>query len=182
MPEGETLAAFAATGAVLAIHLSVHMLDKVITELAPHYGTDCPVAVVWRASWPDQIIVRATLGTLDLSLSSALERTALIFVGRTLGRAGFRREPALCRRLRSTVPAARNQPALSRGVLMARWSGHLRTRVRGRQDDADVGAGARISRPRPDRAVLQERTRLHRSGLSRGGDGAHLASISTAGR
>jgi precorrin-4/cobalt-precorrin-4 C11-methyltransferase len=89
MPEGETLAAFAATGAVLAIHLSVHILDKVITELAPHYGTDCPVAVVWRASWPDQIIVRATLGTLDLSLSSALERTALIFVGRTLGAQDF---------------------------------------------------------------------------------------------
>ena len=59
MPEGETLAAFAATGAVLAIHLSVHVLDKVIAELTPHYGPDCPVAVVWRASWPDQIIVRS---------------------------------------------------------------------------------------------------------------------------
>ena len=46
MPEGETLAAFAATGAVLAIHLSVHVLDKVIAELTPHYGSDCPVAVV----------------------------------------------------------------------------------------------------------------------------------------
>jgi precorrin-4/cobalt-precorrin-4 C11-methyltransferase len=89
MPEGETLAAFAATGAVLAIHLSVHVLDKVIVELSPHYGTDCPVAVVWRASWPDQIIVRATLGTLDSSLSGALERTALIFVGRTLGAQDF---------------------------------------------------------------------------------------------
>ena len=89
MPEGETLAAFAATGAVLAIHLSVHMLDKVIAELTPHYGPDCPVAVVWRASWPDQIIVRATLGTLDASIRGALERTALIFVGRTLGARDF---------------------------------------------------------------------------------------------
>ena len=89
MPEGETLAAFAATGAVLAIHLSVHVLDKVITELTPHYGPDCPVAVVWRASWPDQIIVRATLGTLDASIRGALERTALIFVGRTLGARDF---------------------------------------------------------------------------------------------
>jgi precorrin-4/cobalt-precorrin-4 C11-methyltransferase len=89
MPEGETLAAFAATGAVLAIHLSMHVLDKVIAELTPHYGTDCPVAVVWRASWPDQIIVRATLGTLDASMSGALERTTLIFVGRTLGAQDF---------------------------------------------------------------------------------------------
>jgi precorrin-4/cobalt-precorrin-4 C11-methyltransferase len=89
MPEGETLAAFAATGAVLAIHLSVHVLDKVVAELTPHYGLDCPVAVVWRASWPDQIIVRATLGTLDASLSGALERTALILVGRTLGAQDF---------------------------------------------------------------------------------------------
>ena len=89
MPEGETLAAFAATGAVLAIHLSVHVLDKVIAELTPHYGADCPLAIVWRASWPDQIIVRATLGTLDSSLSGALERTALILVGRTLGAQDF---------------------------------------------------------------------------------------------
>jgi precorrin-4/cobalt-precorrin-4 C11-methyltransferase len=89
MPEGETLAAFAATGAVLAIHLSVHVLDKVIAELTPHYGPDCPIAVVWRASWPDQIVVRATLGTLDSSLSGALERTALIFVGQTLGAQDF---------------------------------------------------------------------------------------------
>jgi precorrin-4/cobalt-precorrin-4 C11-methyltransferase len=89
MPEGETLAAFAATGAVLAIHLSVHVLDKVIAELTPHYGADCPVAVVWRASWPDQRIVRATLGTLDSSISGELERTALIFVGRTLGAQDF---------------------------------------------------------------------------------------------
>jgi len=89
MPEGETLAAFAATGAVLAIHLSVHVLDKVIAELTPHYGPDCPVAVVWRASWPDQRIVRATLGTLDSSISGELERTALIFIGRTLGAQDF---------------------------------------------------------------------------------------------
>jgi precorrin-4/cobalt-precorrin-4 C11-methyltransferase len=89
MPEGERLAAFALTGAVLAIHLSMHLLDQVIAELTPHYGGDCPVAVVWRASWPDQRIVRATLGTLDSSLSNELERTALILVGRTLGARDF---------------------------------------------------------------------------------------------
>lgn len=85
MPDGETLAAFAATGAVLAIHLSIHLLAKVTAELTPHYGADCPVAIVWRASWPDQRIVRATLATLDAALGPELERTALILVGRTLG-------------------------------------------------------------------------------------------------
>jgi precorrin-4/cobalt-precorrin-4 C11-methyltransferase len=89
MPEGETLAAFAATGAVLAVHLSVHVLDKVIAELTPHYGADCPVAVVRRASWPDQQIVRATLGTLDAALAAKLERTAIILVGRTIGACDF---------------------------------------------------------------------------------------------
>jgi precorrin-4/cobalt-precorrin-4 C11-methyltransferase len=84
MPVGEKLAAFAATGAVLAIHLSVHMLDQLIAELTPHYGPDCPVAVVWRASWPDQRIIRTTLATLDAAVAAELERTALIFVGRTL--------------------------------------------------------------------------------------------------
>jgi precorrin-4/cobalt-precorrin-4 C11-methyltransferase len=84
MPDGETLAAFAATGAVLAIHLSIHLLDKVVAELTPHYGADCPVAIVWRASWPEQRIVRATLATLDAAVGPELERTALILVGKTL--------------------------------------------------------------------------------------------------
>jgi precorrin-4/cobalt-precorrin-4 C11-methyltransferase len=89
MPEGERLAAFAATGAVLAVHLSVHMLDQLIAELTPHYGHDCPVAIVWRASWPDQRIIRATLATLDAAVAAELERTAIIFVGRTLGSEEF---------------------------------------------------------------------------------------------
>jgi precorrin-4/cobalt-precorrin-4 C11-methyltransferase len=89
MPEGEKLAAFAATGAVLAVHLSIHMLDKVVAELTPYYGADCPVAIVWRASWPDQRIVRATLASLDAAVGTELERTALILVGRTLGSEEF---------------------------------------------------------------------------------------------
>ena len=89
MPDGETLAAFAATGAVLAIHLSIHLLDKVIAELTPHYGADCPVAIVWRASWPEQRIVRATLATLDAAVGPELERTALILVGKTIGAGEF---------------------------------------------------------------------------------------------
>lgn len=89
MPEGETLAAFAATGAVLAIHLSVHVLDRVVAELTPHYGPECPIAVVWRASWPEQRIVQATLATICGALEAELERTALILVGRTLAASDF---------------------------------------------------------------------------------------------
>ncbi len=89
MPPGETLENFARTGAVLAIHLSVHVLDKVVGELLPHYGADCPVAVIWRASWPDERIVRATLGTLQSAVGAEMERTALIFVGRSIGAEDF---------------------------------------------------------------------------------------------
>ncbi|MFC6641533.1 MULTISPECIES: precorrin-4 C(11)-methyltransferase [Sulfitobacter] len=89
MPEGETLANFARTGATLAIHLSVHVLDKVVEDLTPHYGADCPVAVVWRASWPDQRIVKATLSTLRTEVGEEMARTALILVGRALGAEDF---------------------------------------------------------------------------------------------
>lgn len=89
MPPGENLAAFAATGATLAIHLSIHVLDRVLTELIPHYGADCPVAIVWRASWPDQRIVLATLATLESALATELERTALILVGPAIGATEF---------------------------------------------------------------------------------------------
>lgn len=89
MPEGETLAAFGATGATLAIHLSIHMLDKVVAELTPVYGADCPAAVVWRASWPDQQVVRAPLSGLVAAAAGGPGRTALILVGRALAAEGF---------------------------------------------------------------------------------------------
>ncbi len=89
MPAGETLENFARTGAVLAIHLSVQVLAEVVARLLPHYGADCPVAVVWRASWPDERILRATLATLEAALGAEMERTALILVGRSLGAEDF---------------------------------------------------------------------------------------------
>lgn len=85
MPEAETLANFAATGATLAVHLSIHTLAQVVTELAPFYGADCPAAVVYRASWPDEKIIRAPLGELEAALGAGVERTALILVGPALG-------------------------------------------------------------------------------------------------
>jgi precorrin-4/cobalt-precorrin-4 C11-methyltransferase len=91
MPERETLENFAKTGATLAIHLAVHALDRVVTELTPHYGGDCPVAVVQRASWPEERVVRGTLSTLGTLMQDApMERTALILVGRVLGTEEFR--------------------------------------------------------------------------------------------
>ena len=89
MPAGEDLVNFAKTGATLAIHLSVHVLEKVIADLTPHYGANCPVAVVWRASWPDQRVVRATLATLQTAIGAEMERTALILVGHALGSDDF---------------------------------------------------------------------------------------------
>jgi precorrin-4/cobalt-precorrin-4 C11-methyltransferase len=91
MPEREKLAAFAATGATLAIHLSIQAVEAVIAELMPFYGPDCPAAVVARASWPDERIVRATLSEIGGALSeSGIERTALILVGPALRSDDFR--------------------------------------------------------------------------------------------
>jgi len=85
MPEGETLENFAATGATLAIHLSVHVLEDVVARLSPAYGPDCPCAVIWRATWPDQRIVKATLSTVEDATGGERGRTALILVGPALG-------------------------------------------------------------------------------------------------
>ncbi|WP_415921284.1 precorrin-4 C(11)-methyltransferase [Tateyamaria sp. SN6-1] len=89
MPAGETLENFAATGATLAIHLSIGNLDQVVTNLTPAYGADCPVAIVYRASWPDEQVIHATLGTLRSAMDPSISRTALILVGRVLGATQF---------------------------------------------------------------------------------------------
>lgn len=89
MPPAESLANFAVTGATLAIHLSIHNLARVVADLTPAYGEDCPVAIVWRASWPDQRVVRATLATVEAAIAGSMERTALILVGRVLSADDF---------------------------------------------------------------------------------------------
>jgi precorrin-4/cobalt-precorrin-4 C11-methyltransferase len=92
MPPKETLAAFAATRATLAIHLSVHILKQSVAELLPAYGADCPAAVVYRASWPEEKIIRGPLGAIveAVAAAGAIERTALILVGPALGAEHFR--------------------------------------------------------------------------------------------
>ncbi len=89
MPPTESLVNFAATGATLAIHLSIQNLATVIADLTPAYGPDCPVAVVYRASWPDEKIIRATLATLEARMSPDITRTALILVGPALAGEDF---------------------------------------------------------------------------------------------
>jgi precorrin-4/cobalt-precorrin-4 C11-methyltransferase len=91
MPDTESLSAFAATRATLAIHLSIHALQKTVAELVPAYGEACPVAVVFRASWPDQRIIPATLGTIVAEVEkTSIDRTALILVGEVLAARDFR--------------------------------------------------------------------------------------------
>ncbi len=108
MPSSETLEAFGATGATLAIHLAIHALDQVIAKLLPFYGAQCPSAVVIRASWPDERVIRAPLGELAAGFAAEpAERTALILVGWSLAATAFR-ESALYqkgydRRFRSEV-------------------------------------------------------------------------------
>jgi precorrin-4/cobalt-precorrin-4 C11-methyltransferase len=91
MPEGETLAAFAATGATLAIHLAVHALGKIVAELVPFYGSDCPIVLVADASRPSEKIVRGTLADIEARIAAEpIERTATILVGRALAAEEFR--------------------------------------------------------------------------------------------
>lgn len=91
MPESEQLSLFAQSRATLAIHLSIHVLDRVVAELVPHYGADCAVAIVYRASWPDQRVISGTLATIVAAMQAApVERTALILVGPALASEDFR--------------------------------------------------------------------------------------------
>jgi precorrin-4/cobalt-precorrin-4 C11-methyltransferase len=91
MPERETLAGFAATGATLVIHLAVHALDVVVAELTPFYGVDCPAAVVAEASAPAQRVIWGTLADIAAAVAQArIERTALILVGHALAARDFR--------------------------------------------------------------------------------------------
>ncbi|MNO43531.1 Precorrin-4 C(11)-methyltransferase [compost metagenome] len=90
MPAGEQLADLARHGSTLAIHLGVKHLSRIVSDLLPHYGPDCPVAVIHRATWPDQDWVRGTLADIVEQVAAKdFRRTALILVGHVLGDAPF---------------------------------------------------------------------------------------------
>ena len=91
MPEKETLATFAASGATLVLHLAIHAIDKIVGEVTPFYGAACPAAVVVQASTPEQRILRGTLADIAATVAAArIERTALIMIGPALAAENFR--------------------------------------------------------------------------------------------
>jgi precorrin-4/cobalt-precorrin-4 C11-methyltransferase len=91
LPAGEDLAGLAAHGATLVIHLGTQAIEEIVETLAPHYGWDCPVAVVAHASRPEQQILRASLETIAADTAAAgLRRSATIVVGPALAAEGFR--------------------------------------------------------------------------------------------
>ena len=86
MPEREALEQLGASGATLAIHLSINNLARVVRALTPRYGPDCPVVVAYRVSWPDECLIRGTLADIrDKVKQARITRTALVLVGRALG-------------------------------------------------------------------------------------------------
>jgi precorrin-4/cobalt-precorrin-4 C11-methyltransferase len=90
MPEGEQLADLARHRATMAIHLGVRHIERIVADLIPHYGADCPVAVIFRASWPDEEKVLGTLADIaGKVLEKGIEKTALIVVGYVLNAEGF---------------------------------------------------------------------------------------------
>ena len=91
MPEGESLARLAAHGTTLVIHLGARAISELAAELIPHYGADCPVAVVAWASWPEQLVLRGTLASIAGEVEQAgVRRTAVILVGPALAARDFR--------------------------------------------------------------------------------------------
>jgi len=89
MPEGEALEHFAATGATLAIHLSIANMARAVRVLLPYYGADCPAVVAYRVSWPDEQLIRGSLASIrDKAKAAGITRTALILVGRALAGEG----------------------------------------------------------------------------------------------
>jgi precorrin-4/cobalt-precorrin-4 C11-methyltransferase len=91
MPAGEDLASLGASRATLVLHLAVQQIDRVVSELSPNYGVDCPVAVVARASREDEVVLRGTLADIAEQVRGAgIRRTAVIIVGKVLSATTFR--------------------------------------------------------------------------------------------
>ena len=106
MPSTEALANFAATRATLALHLAITRTREVMAELSDEYGRDCPVVVVHRASQPEELVLRGTVGDISDQVEAAgLRRAAVILVGRALdprsGGESYLYDPARDRTLKS---------------------------------------------------------------------------------
>jgi precorrin-4/cobalt-precorrin-4 C11-methyltransferase len=111
MPAGEDLATLGATRCTLVLHLAVQNVGQVTSDLLPHYGADCPAAVVARASWPDEVVLRCTLGELaDRVHAEGIRRTAIIVVGEVLAHGNFQ-ESHLYSAGRDRISAGRDREA-----------------------------------------------------------------------
>ena len=90
VPDGQDLASLAAHRATLALFLSAQLLDEAVAALLPAYGPDCPAAIVHRASWPDERVIRGRLADLAaLARAEGVAATAMVLVGPALGAEGF---------------------------------------------------------------------------------------------
>jgi precorrin-4/cobalt-precorrin-4 C11-methyltransferase len=106
MPPGEDLATLGRSGALLVLHLAARYVDRVVAELLPYYGADCPAAVVAMASRPDELVLRGNLADIaDQVKAAGVLRTAVIMVGRTLAAEQFQDSHLYsCDRDRSVQP------------------------------------------------------------------------------
>jgi precorrin-4/cobalt-precorrin-4 C11-methyltransferase len=104
IPAGEELSSLAAHGTTLVVHLGTQAIDEIVWTVAPHYGEHCPAAVVARASWPDELVLRGTLATIaGLVREAEVRRTATILIGPALGARDFR-ESHLYSKARDRMP------------------------------------------------------------------------------
>jgi len=127
MPSGEGVAAFAPHGATMAVFLSAARPDELVAELlrpGSGYGPDTPAAVVVRASWPDEIVVRTTVARLadDLRATGAT-MTALVLVGEALAEGAVRRRSHLYEPGYTTAYRLRSVDGSTEGRPSARRSG-----------------------------------------------------------
>ncbi|MBO1756769.1 cobalt-precorrin-4/precorrin-4 C(11)-methyltransferase [Allobranchiibius sp. CTAmp26] len=90
MPAGESLEAYAATGATLVLHLAIRHIDSIVQRLTPHYGADCPVVIGSQVSQPAELVLRGTLANIAGQVHEhALRQAAVILVGPALGTRDF---------------------------------------------------------------------------------------------
>jgi precorrin-4/cobalt-precorrin-4 C11-methyltransferase len=87
LPETQELEILAQTQATLCIFLSAHKIAQIAETLAKHYGVECPAAVIYKVSWPDQRIIKGTLSDIGEKVSAAeIKKTAMVIVGQALAR------------------------------------------------------------------------------------------------
>lgn len=112
IPPKEELGSLAAHGTTLVIHLGTQAIEQIVATVVPHYGASCPAAVVARASWPDELVLRGTLETIaGLVRDAGIRRTATILVGPALGARDFRDSHLYSKARVRDVPADDGAPA-----------------------------------------------------------------------